>query len=45
MLIGYQVRKKRERKGGREGEGKIYSFPLNGSIFCHGFRIRCRTGH
>lgn len=55
MLIGRQVGK-RERKGGTEGwregcgregetEGETYSFPLDGSIFCHGFRIRCRTDH
>lgn len=47
MLTACQVG--RERAGGRGGEGhregEMYSFPLDGSIFCHAFRKRCRTGH
>lgn len=37
MLAGFQL--------GEEREGERSSFSLNGSVFCHGSRIRCKTGH
>lgn len=47
MLIGCQMEKEEEREGGNGGGGvgEIHSFLLDGSIFCHGFRMRCKTGH
>ena len=29
--------------GGKRGREEFFS--LNGSVFCHGSRIRCKTGH
>lgn len=49
MLAGFQLGK--EREGGRRTErkkrerGREKFFSLNGSVFCHGSRIRCKTGH
>lgn len=53
VQAGEKLGEKRQRKDGREGgtererdrEGKRDSFPLDGSIFCLSFRIRCKTGH
>lgn len=36
-------RRRKERKKWEGGREKFFS--LNGSAFCHGSRIRCKTGH